>query len=147
MPEQTPAPRPGTLSCPQCGAEAAPASVRCAYCGSSLATVACPGVRFLFVGMALPVVRRRRGGRGGRRGGRRQPAPLRRRTAPDPGGRRRVDECAGHCGLWIDTASFERICAEREEQEAVLERGAGRPGRRTRRRPAGHHIPCPSAAS
>jgi len=54
-----------------------------------------------------------------------------------------VDECAACGGLWIDTASFERICAEREEQEAVL--GAARaPARAPDPAAAGrHYIPCP----
>lgn len=144
MPEQTPAPRPGTLSCPQCGAEAAPASVRCAYCGSSLATVACPECfGSLFVGMAhcpwCGAAASREVAAAAVGACPRCAAELHRIRV----GAAHVDECAACGGLWIDTASFERICAEREEQEAVL--GAARaPARAPDPAAAGrHYIPCP----
>jgi len=35
-------------------------------------------------------------------------------------GQATVLECAGCFGLWLDTVSFEKICADREEQSAVL---------------------------
>lgn len=36
-----------------------------------------------------------------------------------------VLECPGCDGLWLDAAAFERICADRESQAAVLHRRAG----------------------
>jgi len=144
MPDPTPAPRPGTLSCPQCGAEAAPASVRCAYCGSSLATVACPECfGSLFVGMAhcpwCGAAASREVAAAAVGACPRCTAGLHRIRV----GAAHVDECAACGGLWIDTASFERICAEREEQEAVL--GTARtPARAPEPAAAGRlYIPCP----
>ena len=41
-----------TLKCPNCAGEARPDSVRCEWCGSSLATVSCPSCfGAMFVGM------------------------------------------------------------------------------------------------
>src|SRR5437867_2303544 len=44
--------QPSALHCPSCGGDAQPDSVRCSWCGSSLATVACPRCfGKMFVGM------------------------------------------------------------------------------------------------
>jgi Zn-finger nucleic acid-binding protein len=53
-------------------------------------------------------------------------------------------ECAKCGGLWVDVASFEQICADREQQAAVL--GAASPAPSNAVNEAGsrvRYVPCP----
>src|SRR3954454_6281373 len=101
-----------TLNCPTCGAAISADSPTCRYCGTRLATIACPqcfGMMFVGskfcphcgaaavmpveVGPALdcPVCR----------------APMKQillKQTP-------LQECQQCFGVWVDAASFERICA------------------------------------
>jgi Zn-finger nucleic acid-binding protein len=54
-----------------------------------------------------------------------------------------LDECTTCGGLWVDPASFERICAEREEQASVLQTSSHAPGTAPASRPSGRYWPCP----
>jgi len=116
-----------TLKCPNCGAAISSDSPQCKYCESKLATIACASCfGMMFIGskhcphcgaVATEV----------------SPTELSILKCP----RCKTDmisiEIAGeqmreceHCGgIWLDVASFERICASREEQSAVL--GAASP--------------------
>jgi Zn-finger nucleic acid-binding protein len=110
-----------TLSCPGCGAAAAADATSCRYCDSVLTTVACPvcfaatfkGSRFCpHCGTAAAR------------------EPLERAPLPCPVcrdglralrlGDATLRECPGCGGLWLDAESFERICADREEQASAL---------------------------
>jgi Zn-finger nucleic acid-binding protein len=54
-----------------------------------------------------------------------------------------LDECTGCGGLWVDPASFERICAEREEQAFVLQASFPAPETPPASRPPQRYWPCP----
>jgi Zn-finger nucleic acid-binding protein/ribosomal protein L32 len=114
---------PGVLRCPSCGAPAAPDTRVCPYCSTPLALVACPscfakifrGARF------CPYC--------GAEATRAEAAPRPARPCPEcqqplsavKVGSVILDECRRCGGLWVDSAAFERICAESEEQTVVLQ--------------------------
>jgi Zn-finger nucleic acid-binding protein len=121
----------GSLHCPNCGAAVEPDAGRCPYCRARLATVSCPSCFALgFEGAAFchkcgeARVRRPQDDVGARCPGCR-------------GELQRVDvgstpllDCAGCDGVWVDADVFERLCAERESQTAVLHRLAARTERK-----------------
>jgi Zn-finger nucleic acid-binding protein len=110
-----------TLKCPNCGGEAQPDSVRCEWCGSSLATVSCPSCfGAMFIGMkhcpwcGVEAARLELPGSAG-------PCPRCNVTMlAVKVGRTSLNECRQCGGLWVDNASFQQICEDRESQEAVL---------------------------
>ena len=111
-----------TLNCPNCGAAVSSDAPQCQYCSSRLATVACPSCfGMMFKGSkhcprcgtaAAPVAA----------------ADLPARNCPRCRvemqavviGATAVRECSRCSGLWLDVSSFEKICASREQQAAVL---------------------------
>ena len=111
-----------TLNCPNCGAAISSDSPRCQYCESKLATVACPSCfAMMFIGSKhCPHC--------GAAAAQVTAAELSVLKCP----RCRVDmasitlgsvamrECEHCAGLWVEVAAFEKICADREEQSAVL---------------------------
>ena len=116
----------GTLNCPTCGASVANDETSCRYCGSRLATVACPacfGTMFVasrfcpHCGAAA--------------------AAADAAAAPEPAatidcvncrtpmrsvtlGATVLHECERCLAVWVDPESFHRICAEHERQADVL---------------------------
>jgi Zn-finger nucleic acid-binding protein len=113
-----------TLNCPMCGAAAATASVHCAYCDARLATIACPSCfGMMFKGSrhcphcgALGACARTANDASTRHcprcpGIRLEPVEL---------GATMLFECPQCDGIWMEAAAFERICADREQQSAVL---------------------------
>jgi Zn-finger nucleic acid-binding protein len=115
------------LHCPNCGAAAEPDAGRCPFCRARLATVSCPSCFALgFDGAAFchncgaARVRRREDDAAAK--------------CPACGSElRRVDigstpilECSACDGVWVDADVFERLCAQRESQTAVLHRLAPR---------------------
>ena len=117
----------GTLHCPNCGAIAEPEAGRCPYCQARLATVSCPSCFALgFDGAAFC----HKCGAARLRRQEDDAAAAARRAAS---GLQRVDvgvtpflECAACDGVWVDADVFERLCAQRESQAAVLQRLAPR---------------------
>jgi Zn-finger nucleic acid-binding protein len=115
-----------SIRCPQCGAATRSGAARCPYCRARLATVSCPGCLGLMFTDAEFC-----GSCGARRSRRAEPA-----NAPCPGCRGSLHavslggvgilECVECDGLWIDAAAFERICADREAQAAVIHGGDAR---------------------
>jgi Zn-finger nucleic acid-binding protein len=116
------------LHCPNCGATVEPDARRCPYCRARLATVSCPscfalgfeGAAYCHkcgaartrrpeddVGLACPACRR---------------ALQRVDVGATP-----LLECSGCDGIWVDADVFERLCAGKEAQTAVLERLTPRP--------------------
>jgi len=111
-----------TLNCPMCGAATSTDDPLCKYCGSRLATIACAacfGMMFI--------------------GSKHCPRCGAAATTPKTGdlaehkcphcrqpmrsvmiGTTAVEECESCLGLWVDVSSFEKICADREQQTAVL---------------------------
>ena len=115
----------GTLNCPMCGAASSSDASQCAHCGSRLATVACPSCfGLMFSGQRFcPHCGAR---------AERQFNPLANprkcpRCAVEMGalklGPTDVCECPKCDGIWVETASFEKICAEREGEEPVATLG------------------------
>ena len=112
----------GTLLCPQCGAPSAPELTKCTHCGIRLAKVACPscfamifeGARFCaFCGSETSRAHQK---------DTKLPCPSckTREMAEVQLGQTPVMECSGCHGLWVDAATFDRICSDRERQSAVL---------------------------
>jgi Zn-finger nucleic acid-binding protein len=132
-----------TLNCPTCGAAVTGSETSCRYCSARLATVACPSCfGMMFAGSKhCPHC----GGAASR-----GPAvditgvkcpdcavPLIRVTLGDTP----LAECGRCFGIWLDTASFNRVCVEREQQAAVLGRAEPQP---IDVKKAWRYLPCPS---
>jgi Zn-finger nucleic acid-binding protein len=136
-----------TLNCPMCGAAATTDAVQCLFCSARLATVACPSC----FGMMFKGSRHcpRCGAEAARD---ERPSTLQRRCP-----RCRVEmesvmvgatmlrECARCSGLWMDVASFEQVCAGREQQAAVLGSASFAPSRTVEAQAEVHvrYVPCP----
>ena len=116
-----------TLNCFNCGAAVSSDAVSCKFCESRLAAVACPSCfGMMFIGSKhCP--------RCGAAAAQVAAADLPPRNCPrcrvemQPVviGATAVRECFKCEGLWLDVPSFEKICADREQQSAVL--GAASP--------------------
>lgn len=110
-----------SLHCPNCGAPAAPGDQSCKYCHATLATVSCPKCfALMFDGAAYCPscgARRARSEGGDRKA----------RCSACFGlmhevqiGDAALMECEKCHAMWVDTATFEHICADRDAQTAVL---------------------------
>jgi Zn-finger nucleic acid-binding protein/RNA polymerase subunit RPABC4/transcription elongation factor Spt4 len=113
-----------SLHCPNCGAAVEPEAGRCPYCKARLATVSCPSCfALMFDGAKFCP------GCGAARA--RTVAPVA-ATLSCPGckgtmaqlrvGTTELFECAACDGLWVDAATFERLCTNADDQAAVLHR-------------------------
>jgi Zn-finger nucleic acid-binding protein len=130
------------LHCPNCGSPAAPGDQTCQYCHAALATVGCPACfALMFEGSVYCPKCGARRARTEAAGGRTA------RCAACTGVMREVllgdsalMECAGCHGMWIDAATFEHICADREAQAAVLHQWSAAPPQTAV--PAIHYRPC-----
>ncbi len=111
-----------TLNCPNCGAASSSDAPLCQFCGSRLATVACPSCfALMFIGSkhcqrcgvaaAVPEVQESKD---------RNCPRCRKEMVSVVIGAATVLECERCFGLWLDVPSFEKICADREQQSAVL---------------------------
>jgi Zn-finger nucleic acid-binding protein len=113
-----------TLNCPMCGAAAATEATHCPYCDSRLATIACPSCfGMMFLGSRhCPHC----GELGARRNSTDAGSTLHcprcqiRLEQVALGETARLLECPRCDGLWVEAEAFERICADREQQSAVL---------------------------
>ena len=111
-----------SLRCPQCGAASRSGAQRCTYCRARLATVSCPSC-FALIFEDAPFCERCGAKRSRREG------PAEARCPACRGGMHSVAigavtivECVSCDGLWVDAEAFERVCADRESQAAVLHR-------------------------
>ncbi|HWB58689.1 MAG TPA: zf-TFIIB domain-containing protein [Chthoniobacteraceae bacterium] len=112
----------GTLNCPMCGAPAASDAAQCTHCGARLATVACPSCfGMIFEGSKFcPHC--------GAKVDRKEESDPKPRSCPRCHitltavalGATKVHECPKCEGLWIDTATYNEICADRDKQAAML---------------------------
>jgi Zn-finger nucleic acid-binding protein len=110
------------LRCPGCGAPAAPDAARCEYCHARLATVSCPNCfGLLFEGAAFC----RHCGAPRSRAEVIDGTPVRCPACKGEmkwisvGGTELL-ECEGCDGTWIEADRFERLCADREAQAAII---------------------------
>jgi len=131
------------LRCPSCGAPVAPEIRSCPYCQTALALVSCPSCfAAIFRGArhcsscGAEVSRAAAEPRPPR------PCPeCRHDLAAVKVGSVILDECLACGGVFVDPPSFERICAEREQQAVVLKAGFPNPTRPPR---AERYWPCPA---
>ncbi|HEX6187151.1 MAG TPA: zf-TFIIB domain-containing protein [Pyrinomonadaceae bacterium] len=111
-----------TLNCPNCGAAVSSESPRCQFCESKLATVACPSC------FAMMFIGSRHCPHCGAAAAETRAAPLSTLKCPKCKsdmqpitlGGSAMRECERCGGLWLEVAAFEKICADREHQAAVL---------------------------
>jgi Zn-finger nucleic acid-binding protein/predicted RNA-binding Zn-ribbon protein involved in translation (DUF1610 family) len=113
----------GVYNCPNCGAAATPESVRCAYCHSSLATLVCSKCYgAIFIGMKhCPWC--------GENAAAGTPAEGAKSRCPRcdvefllvNASKNTLNECPSCGGLWVDNDTFQVICADREQQQAIIE--------------------------
>jgi len=137
-----------TLNCPNCGAASSTEASKCEFCGSRLATISCPSCfGMMFAGSkhcprcgAAAVVP-------GRADIAARPCPrCRIEMKPVVIGATTLGECVRCEGLWVDVKSFEKICADREQQSAVL--GTASPATSTLGREVNkvRYVPCPECS-
>src|SRR5215210_4620301 len=112
-----------TLNCPTCGAAASTDATRCLFCDARLATIACPSCfGMMFLGdrhcprCGTPSAREEIETEAVRRNCPRCRALM----ASVAVGAATLRECARCGGLWVSAEAFEQICADREQQAAVL---------------------------
>jgi len=138
----------GIYNCPNCGAAAAPDSVRCAYCHSSLATLVCSSCfGAIFIGMKhCPWC--------GAEASAGKPVEAAVGQCPRCNldllalkvGNKRLFECRACGGLWADKDTLQQICTDREQQQAVMGFDFGQDAG-TAAKPGAHeraYIPCPA---
>jgi Zn-finger nucleic acid-binding protein len=57
-----------------------------------------------------------------------------------------MQECVRCSGLWLDVTSFERICADREQQSAVLGTASLAPTKSVHETSHVNYVPCPECS-
>ena len=57
-----------------------------------------------------------------------------------------VSECEHCLGLWLNVAAFEKICADREQQSAVLGTASPAPSSAVRETSKVNYVPCPQCS-
>jgi Zn-finger nucleic acid-binding protein len=111
-----------TINCPNCGAAIASDSPQCRYCESKLATIACSSC------FAMMFIGSRHCPHCGASAAQVSAAELsilkcprcRIDMSPVTIGAEAMRECDRCGGLWVEVAALEKICADREQQSAVL---------------------------
>ena len=135
-----------TLNCPMCGAATETESTQCHYCGARLATVACPSCfGMIFKGTKFcPHC--------GARAARAEETEEKERRCPRcrtemkliAVGSSSLRECPQCEGLWVDVESFNNICADREQQSAVLGAASPAPSSELKTDESRvRYVPCP----
>src|SRR5688572_19909414 len=121
-----------TLTCPQCGAAAAPEAHACTFCRARLATVACPGCfGLVFVGSRHCVHCGARAKEPRALDGTPWRCPSSHGELRGVGlGGAELGECPECAGLWLDEPTFQRVVSERE-RSAVVPQGGAAPARPT----------------
>jgi Zn-finger nucleic acid-binding protein len=137
-----------TLNCPMCGASVSSDAPQCRYCEARLATVSCPSCfAMMFLGS--------------------KHCPRCGAAAVQPGDVSNVEkkcprcktqmvskslgdavllECDRCLGLWLNVATFEKICADREHQSAVLGAATIETSNRTIPQGKVSYVPCPECS-
>jgi Zn-finger nucleic acid-binding protein len=141
-------PAAGALQCPNCGAASDEQATRCPYCQAPLATLGCPTCfRRLFAGANYCSHCGTRAAREddlGEAEDSRCPSCRKPMSAVKVGSLS-LAECAACSGVWVSAKRFERLCADREAQSAVLHGGAlrGQTGAEPRMDIRVRYRPCP----
>jgi Zn-finger nucleic acid-binding protein len=137
-----------TLNCPNCGAATSRDAPLCQFCGSRLATVACPSCfAMMFLGSkhcqrcgaaaAIPEVKEARD-----RACPRCQSGMSLVTI----GSVAMRECEQCLGLWLAVSAFAAICADREQQSAVLGLASPAPTHAVRKTSKVQYVPCPECS-
>ena len=137
-----------TLNCPNCGAASASDAPLCQFCGSRLATVACPSCfAMMFIGSkhcprcgaaaALPRTSESE---------KRQCPRCKSEMAAVTLGSTTMRECEQCLGLWLDVTSFQKVCADKEQQSAVLGLASPAPTNAVRETSTVHYVACPECS-
>jgi Zn-finger nucleic acid-binding protein len=109
-----------------CGASAKTEATRCDHCGARLATVACPSCfGLVFLGARFCSHCGARTQRGQIEATEHDCPRCKTALQAVAVGNLQLAECARCQGVWVDTASLDQLCADREKQAAVL--GAAAP--------------------
>lgn len=128
-----------------CGAAAASDSSRCEHCGARLATVACPSCfGMMFVGAKFC-------SHCGAAAARTELPTETHEFCPRCHvemqavlvGKTHLEECPKCEGIWADAATLQQICADREEQAAVLGMPSAQTAEAAPVEEQIHYIPCP----
>lgn len=118
----------GTLNCPACGAAVPPDSTECAFCHAQLATIGCPscfGLVFAGAKFCDHCGARIEGAVAAGAEARKCPRGCGTMKRVTLGGVP-MDECPACNGLWLDPATFDQLCAQKEQTLATqLTEGAG----------------------
>lgn len=135
-----------TLNCPMCGAPASTDAAQCAHCGARLATVACPSCfGLMFAGAKFC-------SHCGARADRTEAAEASNSRCPRCRvalgkvvvGATPLQECPKCEGIWVDAASLEKICSDRERQADVLGMAASASASEEGQLEANiRYVPCP----
>lgn len=137
-----------TLNCPNCGAATSADAPLCQFCGSRLATIACPSCfAMMFLGSkhcprcgaaaAVPEIKDAKD---------RKCPRCQSEMSLVTVGTTAVLECERCLGLWLDLSSFEKICADREQQSAVLGAASLAPTQAVRETSKVNYVPCPQCS-
>ena len=137
-----------TINCPMCGASISTKSPQCRYCEAQLATVACPECfAMMFLGSkhcphcGAAAAREAEVVSAGRN------CP---RCETEMGiakvGDTKVLECASCLGLWLTTSAFQKICADREQDVAILGSASLATVDRSVPETKVSYIPCPECS-
>jgi Zn-finger nucleic acid-binding protein len=135
------------LRCPSCGAAASTDATKCSFCGARLATVACPSCfGMMFVGEKFcshcgAVAQRAEDPHNGNLLCPKCQSAMKSVQV----GKSLLWECPSCEGMWVDATTLQQICAEKEQQSAVLGMPVDAPA------PAHletnfRYIPCPVCA-
>jgi Zn-finger nucleic acid-binding protein len=135
----------GSLSCPSCGAAAAPEAHACAFCRTRLATIACPAC----FGMVFV------GSRHCAHCGARARAPIALDGTPwkCPRGHgdlrgvalggAEIGECRECAGLWLEEATFQALVSDRARASVVPQGGAAAAQHASAVADTVRYVPCP----
>ncbi len=134
-----------TLNCPMCGASASTEATRCQHCNARLATVACPSCfGMIFLGAKFCSHCGARADRKEGAGDIVQQCPrCRVDTKPIVVGKTDLRECPKCEGVWAGAGALQKICADREQQAAVLGIAIAIPVTESVPLESIRYVPCP----
>jgi Zn-finger nucleic acid-binding protein len=135
-----------TLNCPMCGAAAASDASHCEHCGARLATVACPSCfGMMFAGAKFCSHCGAKADRTEVTAETHEQCP-RCKTEMEHVlvGKTQIEECPRCEGIWADAESVREICANQEQQAAVLGLPTSTPAPELGNIEQHiHYVPCP----
>ena len=134
-----------TLNCPNCGAASSTDAPACRFCGSRLATIACPSC------FAMMFTGSKHCQRCGEAAAVAEVKDAKDRKCPRCKlemflmtlGSTTALECERCLGLWLDVPSFEKVCADREQQSTVLGAASQAPTGTAPEASKVKYVPCP----